>query len=301
MEITTLQTNLKTHDMSSAMRNYSLFLGSVDTTHEALKQYDPLRSGRGRIFFLRMPEFMKKIMPDQTRNIRHLMEYGFTKIDGIGDVSLETETMTGGYVGKQIAMPTLAKDETNQITIGLYEFTGSPVREYIDMWISGIADKETGFSTYHGLCSERLARELYSQTEPLAYSQANHTAEAIYLTTDPTGLSTGIEYCCLLTNMFPTNSIRSHFNYNSGESNIVTIDVQFSCNKYESSQINEIGAALLQKYQVLKSTIDLKSGYTPADVEAKGKDRIHAWDGVLYDDARDDYQMVNGGVTSDVF
>lgn len=271
--VKTLQSNIKNYSDKNFMTDYSLFLGSVDTTHGALKVYDPLKNGRGRIFFLKMPVFMEACMPQETKRVRHMFEYGFTKIDGLGDLTLETETMTGGYVGKQIAMPTLSKDDTNQITLGLYEFAGSPVREYIDMWIKGIADTETGFGTYHGYCDARLV----GANNVIPYSQCNHTAEAIYLTTDATGLSSGIEYCCLLTNMFPTQSNRSHFNYNSGESQMVQIDVPFSCSKYESPQINDIGKQLLDRFGVLKSSLDFNSGYSERDVKEKWKPYIQAW------------------------
>lgn len=273
--VNTLQSNIKNYSDKNFMTDYSLFLGSVDTTHSALKAYDPLKNGRARIFFLRMPKFMEAIMPDATKRVRHMFEYGFKKIDGIGDLTLESESMTGGYVGKQIAMPTLSKDETNQINLGLYEFAGSPIREYIDMWIKGISDTETGFGTYHGLCDPRVAATYGLQALP--YSQSNHTAEAIYLTTDPTGLSSGIEYCCLLTNMFPTQSNRSHFNYDSGSSTMVEVDVPFSCNKYESPQINSIGKLLLDRFGVLKSSLEFNSGYTAADVQNKWKPYIKAW------------------------
>jgi hypothetical protein len=280
MAVTTLQSNIKNYSENDFITNYSLFMGVVDTTNPALKVYDPLKNGRGRIFFLRMPEFLNIIMEKETKRVRHMLEYGFTKIDGIGDLTLETESMTGGHAGKQITMPTLAKDDTNSINIGLYEFAGSPVREYIDMWITGISDKETGYSTYHGLCDPNIVKERYGADTPvLPYSQRNHTAEAIYLTTDPTGLSSGIEYCCLLTNMFPTQSNRSHFNYSAGESSMVQIDIPFSCNKYESAQINQLGKWLLERQSVLKSSLDFQTQYTQADISAKYKPYINAWAG----------------------
>jgi hypothetical protein len=285
VNMNTFQSGIKGYHDNQFIRNYSLFLGSVDTTNAALQQYDPLKNGRGRIFFIQMPKFMEALFPDRTKIMRHMLEYGFTKVDGIGDLSLETETMTGGYVGKQIALPSLAKDDTNQITVGLYEFAGSPIREYIDMWISGISDKETGYSTYHGLCDPRRAAEL--GVSPMKYAQYNHTAEAIYVTTDPTGLGDGIEYACLLTNMFPTQSNRSHFNYNSGESNLVQIDVPFSCSKYESAQINALAKKLVNKYQTLKSSVDLNFKYKQSGptsfstydelIDTRAQQYISAW------------------------
>lgn len=294
-KINTFQSNIKNYGDQDRIKNYSLFLGSVDTTHEALHAYDPLKNGRGRIFFLRMPTFMRKLFPNRTAIVRHMFEYGFTKVDGLGDLTLETETMTGGYVGKQVPLPSLSKDDTNQITLGMYEFAGSPIREYIDMWITGISDKETGYSTYHGLCDPNRVRELgLSETDVLDYAQYNHTAEAIYVTTDPTGLSKGIEYACLLTNMFPTSSTRSHFNYNSGESNLVQIDVPFACNKYESGKINEIAKLLIDKYQTLKSSVDFNSGYTSDDIAARYRPYIKAWGDSP--DVKQDEAAATGGI-----
>lgn len=284
--INTFQSGIKGYSDNQFIRNYSLFLGSVDTTNAALQAYDPLKNGRGRIFFIQMPKFMDVLFPERTKIMRHMLEYGFTKVDGIGDLTLETESMTGGNVGKQITMPSLSKDDTNQITIGLYEFAGSPVREYLDMWITGISDKETGYSTYHGLCDKNQAAS-FGLTTPMKYAQYNHTAEAIYVTTDPTGLSDGIEYACLLTNMFPTQSNRSHFNYQSGESTLVNIDIPFSCNKYESAQVNRLAKQLIDKYQVLKSSVDLNFKYKSTGptsfetydqmIEARAKQYITAW------------------------
>lgn len=143
--VNTLQSNIKKYD-SDFIKNYSIFLGGLNATHQSLQQYDPLKTGYSRIFFLKMPTFMETIMPDETKRIRHLMEYGFTRIDGLGNTTLDTEQITGGYTGRSFEVGTVARDETANITISLYEFSGSPVREYLDMWISGISDPYTGLT-----------------------------------------------------------------------------------------------------------------------------------------------------------
>ena len=151
--VRTLQSGIKSYEKNS-ITNYSLFLGGLNVTQKSLEQYDPQKTGYNRIFLIHMPTFMKKILPDQTERFKHLVEYGFTRIDGIGNTTLETEQMTGGYAGRQFDVATTAKDETQSITLSLYEFAGSPVREYLDMWISGISDPYTGliFSPYIQRC-----------------------------------------------------------------------------------------------------------------------------------------------------
>lgn len=248
----TLQSNIKSPDYKY-LRDYSLFLGGTNATHQALRQYDPLRSGYNRIFFLKMPVFLDKLMPDKTKNFKHLLEYGFTKIDGIGNTTLETDQVTGGYAGRGFDVGTVAKDETNNITISLYEFAGSPVREYLDMWITGISDPYTGLGHYHGA--------LDLKNENIRYAQYNHVAEAVYVATDPTGRSEGVEYACLLTNMMPKTVKKDQFNYESGQHNIVQVDVDFTAIKYESPQINTLAKALITRFQTMKDYLGFETEY----------------------------------------
>ena len=48
---TTLQTHIKKYD-KNFITNYSLFLGGLNATQKALEQYDPLKTGYARIFFI---------------------------------------------------------------------------------------------------------------------------------------------------------------------------------------------------------------------------------------------------------
>ena len=143
--INTLQSGIKKYSKND-ITNYSLFLGGLNATQQALAQYDPLKTGYARIFFIKMPVFMEKLLPMETKNFRHLLEYGFTSIQGIGNTELNMDQITGGYAGRSFDVATTATDGTQNVTISLYEFAGSPVREYLDMWISGISDPYTGLT-----------------------------------------------------------------------------------------------------------------------------------------------------------
>lgn len=260
-----LQSNIKRYT-SDQIKNYSLFLGGLNVTSKSLAQYDPLKTGYNRIFFVKMPVFMEKIMPDATKRVRHILEYGFTNISGINGTTLDFEQMTGGYAGKQFEVATVAKDDTNEITVSCYEFSGSPVREYMDMWISGIADPHTGYGHYHGAIEKGVK-----------YSQHNHVAEAIYVATDPTGSSNGIEYACLLSNMMPKSVKKDQFNYESGQHSIVTMETAFTAVKYESPQINDIAKKLMTKFTVLRDYLGFDSGITATDINNKPKNYQSNW------------------------
>lgn len=249
-----LQSNIKQYTSDNS--GYSLFLGGLNTTNPNLGQYDPLRTGYSRIFFVRMPYFMKHVGGknaglEVTKRVKHIMEYGCTGIDGLESLELETESITGGYAGRSFDVATTSKDNTNSITIKMYEFSGSPVREYMEMWITGIADPNTGLAHYHNA----------NDGVRVPYRQANHTAEAFYVSTGPSGRSDDIEYCCFLTNMMPKSVDKSHFEFTAGDHKIVEISQSFTCVKYESPQINEIGKALINKYVIIRDYLDFKSNW----------------------------------------
>jgi hypothetical protein len=84
--------------------------------------------------------------------------------------------------------------------------------------------------------------------------------ELFYVVTDPTGVN--IEYACMLSNMMPKTVAKQHFEYEPGSHPAVQLDLDFTATRYESPQINEISAALLDKYAILRDYLDFTSGYT---------------------------------------
>ena len=251
----TLQSNIKNNKKN--MQGYSLFLGGLNVKKSALEQYDVLKTGKGRIFITKMPHFMMELMKDDGLNFKHVLEYGFIDIQGIQDLAMEFDSITGGYAGRSFEIPTILKDETNEITIKVLEFAGSPMREFIEMWMTGVSDPNTGFAHYHGLGvpqPKEGGKEGEFDDPKVEVSQANQIMEAIYLMTDVTGAK--IEFACMLCNMFPKTSVRSHFNHTSGEVAHVELELAFTCTMYTSPDINAVAQLLLNRYRVLVNYLD---------------------------------------------
>lgn len=251
----TLQSNIKNN--ITDMTGYSLFLGGLNVKRAALEQYNILKTGKGRIFLTKMPFFMKELMPEATKNFKHVIEYGFMDIQGIQDLTMEFDSITGGYAGRSFEIPTILKDETNEITIKILEFAGSPMREYIEMWQTGVSDPNSGFTHYHGKAIPQTNANGVMQKAEIEVSQSNHTMEAFYVMTDQTGFN--IEFACMLCNMFPKTSARSHFNQTSGEMQHVELELAFTCTMYTSPDINAVAQLLLNKYRVLYNYLDFKA------------------------------------------
>ena len=256
MAVKTIQTGLKSHN-NDELTNYALFMGGTNVINEVLQCYDPLRTGYGRLFMVRKPVFLEKFFEGTSKleKFKHILEYGNTAVQGISDVSVTTETITGGYTGKSFDIPTYASDDTNSLQITVYEFSGSPVREVIHSWINGTTDLLTGLSHYNGVSD-------------LDHIQANQTAEFIYVATDVTGQNA--EYVCLFANCFPKGINTDAFNYTAGEHRLVDTTIEFTCTKYESLQINQVGLALLEKYKINTNSLNFYSGYDVDDSKLGG-------------------------------
>lgn len=232
------------------LTSYSLMLGGLNVTHDALAQYDPLITGYGRLFMVRKPVLMTELMSAEFKRFKHILEYGNTGVSGIGDVTLDSTQISGGYAGKSFEIPTVAKDDTNQFTVNTFEFSGSPIRECLHTWINSISDLDSGYAHYGGLIANGK----------LAYSQANHTAEFIYTVTDRTGML--VEYSCMFANCFPKGYKNDQFNTTQGEHNYVEYNIDFSTTKYEGIDVNNKAATLLKTYQVLVNSLEFNTGLT---------------------------------------
>lgn len=248
--VRTLQSNIKNN--SSDMTKYSLFLGGLNAKRAALEQYDVLKRGKGRIFFTKMPYFMKELMPNASKNFKHIIEYGFMSISGINNLTMDVDAITGGYAGRTFELPTILKDETNSLNIKVLEFSGSPVREYLEMWMTGVSDPNSGFTHYHGLAIPDSSGQVKVEV-----SQANQTGEMIYVQTDATGFN--VEFASMLCNVFPKTSPRDHFNQESGQAEHVELDLEFTCTQYCSPDINAVAQLLLNRYRVLYNYLDFQS------------------------------------------
>lgn len=230
----TIQTNIKrnTKDYS----NFSYFLGGIDVTQQNLDQFTPYIQGVSRLFLHTAPYFMDKMYAEETKRFRSYIETGYTRIDGISDISVDFVEFEGGFNGDKFSAVSQAKDETDTLTISLYEQTGSPIREYIETWVTGVRDIRSGIAHYHG------------GLNVAPYGEIHHTAEFIYINLDPTAQV--IEYAAMFADAFPTKVPKSHLNFEQGNRDKVSMDLDFRVKKYESPAINQVGQYYLNASRI---------------------------------------------------
>ena len=254
--------------MKKNTKNYkemSYFISGIDVTDQNLDQLTPYIPGIARLFMHKEPVFMQIAFPTETDNFKSYIETGYKSVQGIADLSASAETIQGGWANQSYEILTSVEDQTNEITIALYEQTGSPVREFLELWLTGVRDPRSGVAHYHGVVETPASAEasngtLYSNYSGAAalnnaasqvyvpYCERNHTAEFVYYDLDPTAHY--IEYACMFAHAFPKNVNKDFYNYNSGERSPVETQVQFSVMKYESRYINDLAIHYLIKDQL---------------------------------------------------
>ena len=254
--------------------SYSYFVGGVNATNHALRNYSPLLNNYGRLFMVRAPRVLLKMFggksmysaDSQFVQFKHMLEYMNRSVTGFNDKELAAAgtTIQGGYAGREFSTPTVTKETTNEITTGLYEFVGMPVFTVVDAWMNAIGDENSGYATYGGYISggsdgsneKRLSKVTGDEDVAYAFNEAEHTAEFIYVLTDRSGAQ--VERAVMLADCWPKrinqgNALNSD---QPGNHDNVTYDITWNCVVYRSVIINAIANDLLKTYRVVSNSLN---------------------------------------------
>ena len=249
-------------------RQLSYFIAGIDVTDQNLDQLTPYIPGITRMFMHKEPYFMQIAFPDETDNFKSYIETGYKSIQGISDMTVGSEQIQGGWANQNYEVISTVTDDTDTISIGIYEQTGSPVREFLELWVTGVRDPRSGVAHYHGVVETPVYNN--NKTDEgtndvpsyaamgdynskagqiwVPYGEKNHTAEFVYYDLDPTAHY--IEYACMFAHAFPKSVKKDHLNYSSGDRTPVEMTVDFAVMKYESRYINDLAIHYLIKDQL---------------------------------------------------
>lgn len=244
----------------------NFFQGTFDMDQNNLQDYDPFIGGYAFIVWTKLPQFFDSAAKTDFKN---MTEKNFKSLDGINDLQLESEAIGLGYAGNTYDAATTLKKPEGTFTLKHQEYMGSPIRKFYEYWITGIRDPETGVATYHGKIGTN---------EIPYYSARYHTAELLYVVTDPSGgiaavsstsqsgeaagsdcVTNGIEFACYFTNVFPTKVPQAHLNYATGEHQVAEIDQEFKGTYHRSKTIDKLAVKAVQARKFLSSFREYKT------------------------------------------
>ncbi|ALN97882.1 hypothetical protein Bp8pS_203 [Bacillus phage vB_BpuM-BpSp] len=221
------QGNIRVFDSNIASQQ-SFFTGAPNLKQLA---FDPLVTGYAFIIWTKLPKWMEKEYP----GFKSLTQKNFKSFSGIEDIELQTQEYQYGFANNNYNVAAGITKNNTDFTIKHQEFSGSPIKNMYQAWVSGISDPETGIATYP---------KLYG----MEYAAKNHTGELIYVVTRPDVNNVdkkNIEFAACYTNVMPTRIPLAHLEYNQGSHDLVELDITFKGNMHISSKVDDFAKKVL--------------------------------------------------------
>ena len=213
-----------------ATSNY-FFNGSFNTLQ---LDFDPLINGYSFFKWTRVPKWIETAFP----GFRDMTEKNFKEGFSISDIELETLTMTHGFNANEYNYASGIKKNNTDFNIKHQEFSGSPIRNMYQYWITGIRDPEIGIATY-------------AKAVGTDYSAKNHTGEIIYIVTRPDANNVdknNIEFSCYYSAVIPTKIQLSQFSHAIGSHNEAEYDQSFKGCFHMSASVDAFAKQVLAEH-----------------------------------------------------
>lgn len=209
-------------------KNKSFFTGHMNLQ---TLEFDPYVSGYAFIIWVKLPKWFEQEYP----GFRSMTQKNFKSFDGISDMELQAEDYTHTFNSNAYGVASTIQKANTEFTLKHQEFSGSPIKNMYQYWVSSIRDPRTDIATY-------------PKKYGIEYAAKNHTGELLYIVTRPDANNIekkNIEFAAYYTNVFPTRIPLSHFNYSQGDHSLAEIDIPFRGTMNISAKVDEFAKQML--------------------------------------------------------
>lgn len=289
-----LQTGIR--EYHGDLSQYTGMLGGLTPDVHTLRSLNPLTTNRVICVMYRGPYFLMHYFGGDKNNAydpknefgqyKKIIEAYNTGITcNIGDGTLAPATLQGGFAGRSINIPTTQNAQSQQsLQVQVPEMVGRPVANFHNMWVDGIADPITGLTTYHGLVAGSVDDNLIPQrifapntgansltsTLALEPSPAWEVAEFLVIVLDRSGAR--VEAATMALGCVPSGKVGNQiFNSNnSGQSQIASLDLNFSCQFIQSAYVNDLASRYVEQFAIFGNSINLNPGAGDAFFDPNG-------------------------------
>lgn len=265
------------------LSQFTGMLGGLTPDIHTLRSLNPLTTNRVICVMHRGPYFLMHYFAGINKNAyasnspfatyKKLIEYynmGITP--SIGEQSLGTATLKGGFAGRTMAIPTTQNANSNQqLTIQIPELCGRPAATFHNMWVDGISDQITGLTTYHGLVAgsvsnngtpQRIFAPATGASEmALEPSPAWEVGEFLLIALDRSGAR--VEGAIMALGCTPAGKVGldSLFTHNNeGTSDIQKLELRYNCQFIQSNYINDLAARYVRQFAVFGNSMNYNPG-----------------------------------------
>jgi hypothetical protein len=224
--------------------NKNFFSGSFHKKNADLT-YDPMVGGYAFILWTKVPTWLTATGNSGAgfSNFAQFTQRNFRAFGGLSSIELSTAAHTQGFAANEYHVAQSITKANTDFTLRHTEFSGSPVKNMYQAWVTGIRDPETGIATY-------------PKKFGVAYGAQNHTGELLYIVTRPDADNIGqgiIEFSAYYTNVMPTRIPLDHLNFELGSHEIPEIEIPFKGTLHLSQKVDTFAAgklASLYQFQV---------------------------------------------------
>ncbi|QXN67902.1 hypothetical protein FPHOBKDP_00148 [Listeria phage LPJP1] len=208
----------------------SFFTGSMNTQE---LQFDPFVTGYAFILWTKVPTWVEKSFP----GFRSQTQKNFKEFSGISDMELQTAEYTHTFNNNAYRFNSGITKNNTEFTLRHQEFSGNPITNMYNLWVSGISDPQTGIATY-------------PKEYNMEYAAKNHTGELLYIVTRPDVNNVernNIEKAFFYTAVMPTRIALNHFNYTLGTHDGAEVEMPFAGNLHIGPLVDDYAKEMLRK------------------------------------------------------
>lgn len=222
-------TGIRVYDTDLA-KDQSFYSGHMNLQKLA---FDPMVTGYSFIIWSKLPLWVEKEFP----GFRQMTQKNFKAFSGLTSMTLNTAEYNHSFNNNAYNFNASIEKGNNEFAITHQEFSGSPMRNAYQYWITGISDPRTGIATYPKLHN-------------MEYAAKNHTGELMYIMTRPDANNVthrNIEFAAYYTNVLPLTIPLDHFNFTQGSHDGVEFEIQFKGTMNISPNVDAYAVELLKR------------------------------------------------------
>lgn len=196
---------------------------------------EPFRVGRFLVKWVKAPPFFPEMA---VKMLRWIFEDTVMEVSGVPENSISNIDIQNGVVHTTTSYPGIYQESGNSVTLKVREFAGSPVRKFLDYWISGVSDRKTGVAHMYGAKMRAIL--------------PNMAGSILYVLLGPTCRPEDIEFACMWHEVMPYQEKTSHMNSGSiGEAGSgVDMDVEFKGQYDRGPEIDIFAIKVVEGYNL---------------------------------------------------
>jgi hypothetical protein len=204
---------------------------------------DPLVTGFAFFKWIVLPSWFEK----KYDWFAGITEKNLKSFQGNDDIEISPIGLQIGFTGNESQFAGIMGSKGSGFTMSHNEFSGSPVTEAYNYWVSSVRDPHAGYASY---CAEH----------GVDYAARNHTGELLYVVLKPSAgkvggssrdISLDIEDATYYTNVLPLKIQRNHLNYTQGSQDAVQVEQNFAADRWFGAGVLEYASSVLSSFAAI--------------------------------------------------